>query len=618
VLLRVGLVLALLELAYVVPANLLLMTPLLRRVVNPAEDVELDYDWAYSPWPGRIYVKNLALRVEDYNVQFFVGVERGALDVRIEELLWRRFHAVRVAAEGTSYRMRHKLHAVGLDARRVSAYPPIAGFADPPLYRGPPPPPIPDSEYALWDVQIENVAASIREVWILEYRYQGRGRAWGSFHVRPARYYDVEAAGLELEQGRLTVAGVPAAERAKLSVECRVLGSDPRKGSGLEPLRTIYASVRGALERADLRFLNVYGEPRFGLSTSGSGDLELALKMDAGTLAEGSRMVLSAPDLRLHAPAFGLHGPVSVELAVPSGQKPEGVRIAARSERLTLFRPGEKTSAPYAEDTQAHLAFTRDLSRPLRIAALGARLPRLTVPELGFFAPLFGEKQPKLGGTASASLSVERDERENLYGESSVRLAGTRFELAPVALAGSFGLDARFELTGEKPRALSFGQLDVHAERASLALGEQRSPPWTAKLSSRDATLSSLEPLRAHGSVELRAERAEPLLPLVVESPVLRDLLVASLGLAAIRGRALFELEPTRSRLELREARSGALTVRGFVESRPEQEPNGRFLLATRLANVGLYIRAGELDVKPLVGDDWLSKGAFVLPRAAE
>src|SRR5262245_59331912 len=167
VLVRVAIVLALLEAVYLLLANVALMTPLLRRVVNPAEDVEIEYDWAYSPWPGRLYVKNLAFRVEDYNVQFFVGVERGTLDVRLEELARRRFHAVRVIAEGTTYRMRHKFHDVGKDARRVAAYPPIQGFADPPLYRGPHPPPIPDSEYNLWDVRIENVDAAVREVWIL-------------------------------------------------------------------------------------------------------------------------------------------------------------------------------------------------------------------------------------------------------------------------------------------------------------------------------------------------------------------------------------------------------------------------------------------------------------------
>jgi hypothetical protein len=617
VLLRVALVLALLELSYLLLANVTLLTPLLRSVVNPAEDVELDYDWAYSPWPGRVYVKNLALRVEDYNIQFFVGIERGTLDVRLDELPARRFHAVRVEAEGTTYRMRHKLHDVGKDARRVAAYPPIAGLADPPLYRGPHPPPIPDSEYNLWDVRIENVTTSLREVWVLEYRYRGAGRAFGSFHVKPARVYEVAHAGLELSGGRLSVAGVPVAERAKLEVGCRVVETDAQK-TGLEPFRSIFASVDGTLERADLAFLDVYLEPFAGTTARGSADVRLGLRVDAGALRAGSRIDITTRDVAVRTSRFLVQAAPKLELAVPLGSAPSELALAASAERIDVAGPARDVPTPFAENVTLGLALTPDLSRPLRVLGATAKVKRAVVPELAWLEPLFERSAaPELRGRGEASLDVQRFELGSVRGALGIDLERARLARGALRLAGRFALDSRFEAPHGLAEGIDFELLRLRADGASLASGGSKAPTWSAAISSEDTKVTSLEPPRARGSFAVHVTHTEPLLPLVVESGTLRDLMVAGLGLKDMRGRVLFDAAPEGVRVEVREARSGAVTARGFLQSRPEREPDARFLLSTKVANVGVRIDRGETSVKPLVGDDWLPKNAFVLPRSS-
>ena len=62
------------------------------------------------------------------------------------------------------------------DDPRVVAYPVIPGR--PPIVDGPPPPPNRDPERIkrLWSVRLDRVDASVREAWIMEYRWQGHGR----------------------------------------------------------------------------------------------------------------------------------------------------------------------------------------------------------------------------------------------------------------------------------------------------------------------------------------------------------------------------------------------------------------------------------------------------------
>ena len=615
VLLRVAIVLAALEVLYLVLANVALMTPLLRRVVNPADDVEIDYDWAYSPWPGRIYLKNLALRLEDYNVQFSVGIERGMLDVRLEELARRRFHAVRVSAEGTSYRMRHKLHEVGKNARRVAAYPPIPGFSDPPLYRGPHPPPIPDEKYNLWDVRIENVDANVREVWVLEYRFQGQGRAWGSFHVRPARWYEVEGSGLTLEQGSLTVAGVPVAARTKLEVSCRVLGTDPRAASGLEPFRTMFASMRGSLEGADLRALDVYLGPFLGVSANGGADLRIDVAMDGGVLREKSSIRVVTHDVGVGDGHLSVWGAPELELSVPAEGKKPVMRLEARAKRLRALGPAEGAESPYVEGVAAHLAFTHDLARPLELVSAGVKLPKAVVPELAWFEPLFEDSKPRLGGSATAELDVERSGDQRVRGNAAIALSGVKLGVASWNVGGDFAVKSRFQGASQGAKGLALEGFRFRTDGATLSVGGRRTPRFTALISSDDLSLPSFEPLRTSGSLQVNVSRVEPLLPLVVESNVLRELMVAALGLQSITAQARFEVDPERKRFEVRDARSGALDGRGFLEVR-DGDSNGRFLFVTHVANVGVEIRHGESSIKPLVSDDWLGKKAFVLSHA--
>ncbi|HEX5098806.1 MAG TPA: hypothetical protein VFV94_04870, partial [Polyangiaceae bacterium] len=132
---RVLAVLAGLELFYLICANLVLCTPLLKKFAASSDDLRVDYGSAYSLIPGRIEVRGLRVRMHDHNVEFEIAVERGTLDVSLHELLRKRFHALRVDADAVGYRMRHRLSHVGLEGPRVAAYPPIAGFADPPLFR---------------------------------------------------------------------------------------------------------------------------------------------------------------------------------------------------------------------------------------------------------------------------------------------------------------------------------------------------------------------------------------------------------------------------------------------------------------------------------------------------
>jgi hypothetical protein len=376
-------VLAGLELFYLICANLVLCTPLLKKFAASSDDLRVDYGSAYSLIPGRIEVRGLRVRMHDHNVEFEIAVERGTLDVSLHELLRKRFHALRVDADAVGYRMRHRLSHVGLEGPRVAAYPPIAGFADPPLFRGPPPPPIPDADYDLWQIHVENVTAAVREIWILEYQYRGPGVARGSFYLRPARYYEVGPATLDLDGGTLRLGRDSVAERAKLHLRMVVSGSDVQRLQGLEPLTKVSAEARGSFEGTDLRFLDAYLGPHAGAVARGGGNIDFDLRLKEGALVPPSTLTAGFSDVELKGSDFQTHiGKLSV--STRSEAEHESVRG-----RVELGFSG--TTASFGDRHSGRFNATvlaDDVAVPLRETTPSSGTVRLHVDRASALLPL--------------------------------------------------------------------------------------------------------------------------------------------------------------------------------------------------------------------------------------
>src|SRR5689334_12871161 len=112
---------------YLVAANVLLRTRLLRDLVSEGPDIELEYTSAYSVWPGFVHVRDLALQVQDCDLQLAVAADSAQIEVSLHDLLFRRFHADRVSLLGLSFRLRTKVDPPDAERPWVAAYPSIRG-----------------------------------------------------------------------------------------------------------------------------------------------------------------------------------------------------------------------------------------------------------------------------------------------------------------------------------------------------------------------------------------------------------------------------------------------------------------------------------------------------------
>ena len=97
--LRVVLIIAVISASYLVLANILLQTRVIRELVSEGPDVELSYASAYSLWPGRVRFERRPIELRRKDLQLGQRVARPfGLDLRLALVALRVLEAVALEA----------------------------------------------------------------------------------------------------------------------------------------------------------------------------------------------------------------------------------------------------------------------------------------------------------------------------------------------------------------------------------------------------------------------------------------------------------------------------------------------------------------------------------------
>jgi hypothetical protein len=597
---------------YLVAANIVLRTRLLRDLVSRGDDVELDYASAYSVWPGLVHVRGLALEVQDYQNEFSVAADSGMLKICLHDLLFRRFHASNVALTGLAFRFRQKVEPRDGMRPYVTAFPPIAGFADPPVLSGEEPPPVPDAEYDLWQIAIDKVDAELRELWMLEYRYLGLGSVHGGFRLLPGRQFAVYPAAIHLKRGTLSVGDEVAAGRLELELEGHVEATDVRQVEGAALAERMTGRLRANIEEIELGVLDARGGKDRKWQVEGRGRLDMNASMTRGRLDEGSSAELDVPKFVLRAPFGKLAGDTSSTLRAGRGGH---VEWATTSPRFSLANSSPYPGPVLGTPRLALTLYSETLGHAPKLRGVDLDVPSLVVPSLGW-AERWVKRSGipirvggRMEGRAHFSSAAGRGPAAN------VRLRLADAELSTERVHASLGgrVTAELEpLDGDRPS--SRGRIDIELDGVEVERIRERSKPFRAVLRLPDLRLAlEPEPVLSSG-VEAFATPADSLISLALGSPMLEDLAADLFSLKRLEAQARVNLSSRSLRVELARAESGTLTGQGFWQRPAAGDARGAFLISSKVANVGISLIGSDTTTAWFVSDDWLSSGQQAAP----
>ena len=285
-------VLIVLGVLFAVPVvtNVVLWLRIVPWLLN-ADSAAIHYSSAWSPWPTRIRLHGLLITGRDPNVEFAIGIDEAWLTLDLwSAVSARTIKITRVRGSGTSVRVLQRLDPLTLSEKKLRALPDIPGFPKPPVteayVRGPR---ATREHYDQISVDVSDIDAGAKELWIDEARYRGRMHVVGAFLLRPGLELHIgPGAAVTLESGTLEIAGRPALTGVTGRAACRTPYFNPVEPEGLAILAFFSGSlvVHGALP--SLEFANYFLDPPGTEVHGGVGRLDLELAFVRGVIQEGS------------------------------------------------------------------------------------------------------------------------------------------------------------------------------------------------------------------------------------------------------------------------------------------------------------------------------------------
>ena len=424
------------------------------EINSDPETLFVTYTGGRSLVPGSLQFDTLVLRSRDSNVEWEARLEGVSVRVSLLALTRRRFQAGPVRADALAFRLRERLERPEATAARLDRYPPLAGFARPPL-RDPPAPPVPPGHP--WIVVVHDLSVGlVREVWIDSWRWTGSARLTGGFFLHPGLVAEVFASELAGLRGTLHWGTETVSRETTGSVRAAIPRFETHSYPGNEVWKIVSgaSSLRGTLD--GVAFLAPEGGgPRLapgGAGTvrsrvsleNGRGSARLDAEATAVVVRLGERTVRGAVRARVLARRIDFPG-ASVDL--------DGTRVGLQH----VAREGA-TGAPWSGVLEAPRA---------RLGLADGSLDAHLSARLGDGRPLV-ELVPSGPPKWIAGLLDLRDF------EASGRLHASRGSLAvsPArAEAGTFSIDADWR----EGHGRAWGALLIRKGALSLGIGLRES-----------------------------------------------------------------------------------------------------------------------------------------------
>jgi len=288
---------------YLVGVNLFLNLNGLSLAFKGTNQVSAKMQSGWSVFPGRVHVQALRVTFQDHNLQFSIDVAHAFVVVHVSELVHHTFHASHLRGDGVAFHLRHRIDPWSQHEPAVGAFAPMPEFRSPAVFEAyVPEPPIPDAEYNLWTVHLDDVDVGVSEAWVQAFRYRGHGRAKGQFQLVPARNLWVGPASLDLEPGLLSAGTYRITPDLRAHIDCTVHPFDVRPYNGMEVFRFISAHVALKATAVDPAVAALFAPRSVARIASSGGDLELTVGLDHGVFTPLSRVEVSQRALQLDTP----------------------------------------------------------------------------------------------------------------------------------------------------------------------------------------------------------------------------------------------------------------------------------------------------------------------------
>jgi hypothetical protein len=576
------------------------------RALN-SDGAALSYGFAWSPWPTRVKLYDLLVTGQDPNVQFAVAVDEAWLTLDLWATASKRTITIsKLRGSGVSVRALQRLQPWAVNDAKVKALPDIPGRTKPPItHAHVPGPPATREHYDKISIDVRDIDATAKELWIDEARYLGHTHVTGAFLFRPGLELHIGPnAAVQFTSGELTVAGKSALTGLRGRADAETPYFNPVEPEGVAILRFFSGSLVVGGQLVNAEFANYFLTPLGVDAAGGAGEMALEFGFDHGVVRRATKLDLISRDLHVTAARTRLDTTLTLKAASNAGSHGSAVLT---TDQLSVGPRNAKARLSGGE-LRVEVAPTGplDLAKPIPPLRYSAALSPMAGsvdairPYLPPSTPItLDNGQLSIGGDVNGTAG-KRDLRAalELTSKLEAHAEDRRF-------AGK--LDARCRLS-ETPDRIDLTGTSLHLSDLMVAKGKDATYGWWTHVEVTGG--GALEGSSPHLELDLSGglRDIEPMYVAVGRDIGIPAWVQGLLPLPNTAWRGHLGTEAGAVRLSDFRATSGTVEVVLKLTKPADEEPRGAIKLASGPLSFGVAFERGKTKSEPFATDAWFEQ----------
>ena len=487
-LIRTFIVLAAIEIFYLVLVNTALNLQVTQDLINKIKPDKFSVSWdsAWTLYPARVYASGVSANGQSRGQQWQASAPEASASISLLQLPFKIISLSSVSAADVTYHQRPRPRE-DKDFSAIREYfPPIDGRE---LETEPVAATVKiKKQKKPWDIRLEDMhATGNHKIWL----YQVQAALSGDLHAD----LSVQTRGgpLSISNGRLDVelkslmlnGDREVSREGHIKGELELLPFKPKENKGLKSLAFLNVDVDINTETESLAFLNIYLNAFQGMKLDGSGIVDGRVILVKGDLSPGTDLKITAHELGMDVLNYRVEGDGMVTVAVPQGSLDNHIGI--QFDTLEAFDV-EAGSTLFTGNGLAVNAVGNNVIVPLdgrkpRARSFSILLPSVIVPDLNPYQRFLPAKwafklhggEGELQGSAELTRDTFKAKMHLTSEDADVGVKDYRFQT---------NLDM---LTNVNSPSLESGAIDVSGSYfklndATLTREDKDAAPWYAEI----------------------------------------------------------------------------------------------------------------------------------------
>jgi len=482
---RVVVVLAIVEVAYLAVVNVALNLPATQNYLNQLRPDRVVYHWdrAWSWFPFQLRATNLTINGQSWSQQWLMSAPSATASLEILPLFAKTVHFTGLEATDLVVRFRPRPSPDRDDAALRQYYPTIPG-RDPNLAAEPVP-----SQTPGWKLVFDIARISGKnDVWLAATRLTLVGEVHGTITKQNQNGpLTISDGGADAALTSFTIADRQVTDEGSVKGTFDFTTFLPQEDRGLKVLAFLSLDADIDLPVESLDFLDVFLSEVSTMKLAGSGGVKGHIAYDKGDLAAGTDLAITADSLSVDLAPYAASGAGGVTITVGTAT-PDTLAADFRFKTLSAFHdPGHVTlftgtDLDIAVARSNHILPGADTEKvPRRLAVT---IPNVTVPDVSAYQEYLPDKWAVsvVGGSGSLNGRAEIS-ASNVDFDLTLRSdnAEVKFPQNSFETGLEIGLKAKGE-AGAKTARVDIAGTYLDLDDSLVKNAQGNSAPWQTHL----------------------------------------------------------------------------------------------------------------------------------------